>query len=165
MGTEYVKTTQEMQLANKRFRNRVKLKQKRIIQILAETNLTQSIVLVKASKVSYSGDLLASIKIPKLEGYAVRVMAVDYGVGGKETAEIEHGLKEGQSRTWVAPLSVLDAWRRKRGRGTIGKKDVDVSPSMGGIPHPIGVHYMEEGYKTAKASADSVIRLKLGELN
>ena len=164
MVTQFVKTITELKSANRLFYKRVKAAQSRTLIRLA--NINENVSRKLARVVNYTGFLVSSINIESAGSLKQLVIcSAPYG------SEIEEGLKE--TREWVAPVEILDQWRKHKSRmlgkmvGRLGKKTVDVSPSPADnkIPHPRGVHFMKGGFEIARDMSNQVTSQELKKLN
>jgi len=164
MGQETAKSMQEMNTMNRRFWNRAKTAQTRILKRLAKRNIQKSREIVKEGLIEYSGGgiLFSSIALQPINQIKVNVIALDYGEGGEKDAEIEYGLKTKEFRKYADYPKlkgwVLDKW------GHTPKGGILVGNSPAGIPHPKGLHYFELGFKTSFAESDMIITEELNKL-
>ena len=164
MGTVYVKTIAEMNVQNRLFYKRIEKAQSNILRRMAQSNLNVSRKFADTHR--FTGELTSAIELNQ-EG----VLKWQVICSAPHAFEIEEGLKVREYRKF-ADYPKLEAWVLEKFGYTIGdgigvggknRKGLDSSPN--GIPHPKGLHFMQEGFNVNVTNADSIVSQELMKLN
>ncbi len=164
MSTRIVKNMAELKAANLKHARDSKSASKRIIRRFGFVNVSKSQAVIKTGLIPYPGGgaLFSSIELKGINAQKVRVLAVDYGKGGEASAEIEHGLKRREFRQYTDNPKLKD-WARDK-MDFVPPKGVLVGKSPGGVPHPLGLHYMELGALEAIKQKDMIINQEINKI-
>ena len=164
MATRIVKNMVEFKTTNLKYIRDSRSASKRIIRRFGLVNVIKSQVIIKAGLIPYQGGgaSLSSIHLEGISVNKVRVLAIDYGKGGESSAEIEQGLKRREFRLYIDNPKLRN-WAKDK-MDFVPSKGVLVGKSIGGIPHPLGLHHMELGAIEAFKQSDRIIQQEINKI-
>ena len=164
MGTVYVKTAMEMNVQNKVFRKRVEVAHSNILRRMAQSNLKESKKFAETKR--FTGELVSSINLSQ-DG----VLKWQVICSAPHAYEIEEGLKTREYRLF-SEYPKLEAWvlekfgyTQGKGIGVGGQNKEGLPSSPNGVPHPKGLHFMQQGFQINVTNSNSIVSQEIMKLN
>jgi len=166
MGTEIVKTMQEMKQRSRIWLKRVEVSQTRMLMRMANLNQERSIK--EAAKVKFKGTLMSQIQTKFQNKQKIQVIS-----SAPHSYAIEMGEPNVRGYVSFSEAPALEEWVRNKLRALdpkkaayfLGRQEVRIGLS-GGFPrnYPRGVRFMEQGAQYAAMNANQIITEELMKL-